>query len=157
MRLARRGDVAAMQQLVRQAYQPYVARIGRPPAPMSADYALIVAAGTAWVAEEDAHLLGLIVLVPAGDHLLLDNVAVAPAAQGLGIGARLLRLAEERARAQDLREVRLYTNEAMSENLAYYPRHGYAETHRATEAGYRRVYFTKPIMTRDHPPPLSHG
>lgn len=36
-----------------------------------------------------------------------------------------------------------YTNEAMAENLAYYPRHGFAETHRATDHGYRRVFFTK--------------
>jgi hypothetical protein len=36
-----------------------------------------------------------------------------------------------------------YTNEAMSENLAYYPRHGYTETHRAEEDGFRRAYFHK--------------
>ncbi len=33
----------------------------------------------------------------------------------------------------------------MTENLRYYPRQGYIETHRATENGYRRVFFTKAI------------
>jgi hypothetical protein len=42
-------------------------------------------------------------------------------------------------------EIRLYTNEAMTENLAYYIRHGYAETHRAGQDGFHRVFFRKPI------------
>jgi hypothetical protein len=33
----------------------------------------------------------------------------------------------------------------MTENLSYYPRHGYAETHRAEQDGFRRVYFRKPL------------
>jgi GNAT superfamily N-acetyltransferase len=68
-----------------------------------------------------------------------------PAAQGRGIGARLLDLAEDRARGLGLPEIRLYTNEAMTENLAYYPRHGYTETHRAEEDGFRRVYFRRSL------------
>jgi len=61
------------------------------------------------------------------------------------VGSRLLRLAEEQAQAQGLPEVRLFTNEAMTENLDYYPRRGYREIHRCTQEGYRRVYFTKPV------------
>ena len=37
------------------------------------------------------------------------------------------------------------TNEAMTENLAYYARHGYVETHRAEQDGFQRVFFRKPI------------
>jgi hypothetical protein len=33
----------------------------------------------------------------------------------------------------------------MTENLAYYPRHGYAETLRAEQDGLRRVFFRKPV------------
>lgn len=74
----------------------------------------------------------------------MDDVAVAPDPQGVGVGSRLLRLAEERAHARGLPEVRSYTNEAMVENLDYYHRRGYRETHRGTQDGYRRVFFTKP-------------
>jgi ribosomal protein S18 acetylase RimI-like enzyme len=131
-----------MREVARAAYRLYVDRIGREPAPMTADYG-IAKSGEAWVAEQGGTIVGLLVLVPALDHLLLENVAVAPPAQCLGVGARLLRLAEERARAHGLPEVRLYTNEAMTENLAYYPRRGYRETHRATQDGFRRVFFSK--------------
>jgi GNAT superfamily N-acetyltransferase len=72
-------------------------------------------------------------------------VAVLPSAQGRGTGARLLALAEEHARDLGLGEVRLYTNEAMTENIAYYARHGYAETHRQEHGGFRRVFFRKPV------------
>jgi hypothetical protein len=40
---------------------------------------------------------------------------------------------------------RLYTNAAMTENLAYYPRRGYIETHRAAQDGFHRVFFRKPV------------
>ena len=40
--------------------------------------------------------------------LLLENVGVLPAAQGRGIGARLLALAEEYARGLGLGEIGLY-------------------------------------------------
>jgi len=134
-----------MREVVQAAYGMYVDRIGREPAPMTADYARIAGSGQAWVAEQGGCIVGVLVLEPAEDHLLVENVAVAPPAQGLGVGGRLLRLAEEQARAHGLGEVRLYTNEAMTENLAYYPRRGYRETHRATDNGFRRVFFTKMV------------
>lgn len=146
LRLAGSDDAAAMHELAQAAYQPYVARIGRRPAPMTADYASIANSGNAWVAEHLGRLVGLLVLESAEDHLLLDNVAVDPDVQGLGVGSRLLRLAEEQAEAQGFHEVRLYTNEVMNENLAYYPRRGYRETHRATHNGYRRVFFAKTVV-----------
>ena len=41
--------------------------------------------------------------------------------------------------------VRLYTNEAMTENIKLYAKIGYAETHRAEEKGLRRVYMAKTV------------
>jgi GNAT superfamily N-acetyltransferase len=143
VRLARPADAGAMREVVTAAYQSYVDRIGREPAPMTADYGRIAASGHAWVAEQGGCIVGCLVLEPAESYLWVENVAVAPPAQGIGVGGRLLRLAEEQARAQGLREMRLYTNEAMTENIAYYPRRGYRETHRASQDGFRRVFFTK--------------
>jgi ribosomal protein S18 acetylase RimI-like enzyme len=143
LRQAQPCDVAQIRAVAQAAYEPYVARIGRPPAPMTADYAAAVDRGEVWVAAADGAIAGLLVLVPAPDHLLLENVAVHPDAQGMGIGARLLALAEDQARHLGLTEIRLYTNVAMTENLAYYPRQGYTETHRGQGDGYSRVYFTK--------------
>jgi hypothetical protein len=39
--------------------------------------------------------------------------------------------------------LRLYTNEAMVENLALYPRLGFRDDERRAEHGLRRVYYSK--------------
>jgi N-acetylglutamate synthase-like GNAT family acetyltransferase len=134
-----------MERLARAAYRHYIPRIGREPAPMAADYVSAVARGHSWVAEDNGRLVGLLVLEPERDHLLLEIVAVAPDCQGRGVGSVLLALAEEQAVALHLPEVRLYTHEAMAENLRYYPRRGYAETHRETRDGFSRVFFAKAV------------
>jgi len=144
VRPARVEDAEPMRRVVRDAYAHYVPRIGGEPAPMTADYDQVMARGQAWVAEQRGQLVGLLVLVSADDHLLLENIAVAPNRQGSGIGALLLNKAEEQAHASGL-PVRLYTNQTMTENLTYYTRHGYHETHRTTQDGYCRVYFVKTI------------
>lgn len=143
IRPARPADADALTTLANSAYRHYVERMGAAPAPMLADYAALVDSGQVWVADHDGVLLGLLVLTLEPDHVLLDNLAVSPEAQGTGIGTRLLEFAEEYAREHDRPEIRLYTNEAMTENLDYYPRHGYVETRRAIDDGYRRVFFTK--------------
>jgi ribosomal protein S18 acetylase RimI-like enzyme len=145
IRLAAEADAPALAKIAVAAYQQYVPKIGRPPAPMTADYAAPVRRGQAWVAVAGGEVAGFIVLVPGPGYLLLENVAVLPTAQGRGIGARLLALAEDRARALHVPEIRLYTNAAMTENLAYYSRHGYTETHRAQQDGFHRVFFRKRV------------
>jgi N-acetylglutamate synthase-like GNAT family acetyltransferase len=143
IRRAAAGDAEAAGELVHEAYQHYVARIGRPPVPMTLDYARIVAAGHTWLAERGGRVVGLLVLEHFDDHVLVENLAVLPDAQGIGIGSRLLRYAEEQAQASGVHEVRLYTHELMTENRAYYPRRGYRETHRSGEPPWRRVFFAK--------------
>lgn len=145
IRLARPADVAALHAIAEAAYQKYIPRIGRAPAPVTADYARAVRSGQAWAAVLDGQVAGFAVLIAGPGYLLLDNVAVLPAAQNRGVGARLLGTAEDHARRLGLGEIRLFTNEAMTENIAYYARHGYTETHRAEQDGFRRVFFRKPI------------
>ena len=137
----------ALRDIATAAYQHYVPSIGHPPAPMTADYAQAIRSRQAWVAVDSGEVTGFVILIAQPGYLLLDNIAVRPDAQGRGIGARLLDLAEDHARSLHLDEVRLYTNEAMTENLSYYPRHGYTETHRAQQDGFHRVFFRKPVDT----------
>ena len=138
-------DADAVRDLVQLAYAKYVPRMRRRPAPMDHDYRAVLQDTDSWVAELGARLAGVVVTRPAIDHLLVENLAVAPDAQGTGIGPRLLDTAEQHAIASGLAEVRLYTNELMTENLAFYPRHGYRETGRAEQSGFRRVLFSKPV------------
>jgi GNAT superfamily N-acetyltransferase len=145
IRPAAEPDTELVALITAEAYRHYVPRIGREPSPMTTDYAGAVRDGQAWVAEDDGQPVGIVVLELHPDHLLVENLAVLPAAQGGGVGRQLLARAEELARELGYAEVRLYTHEAMTENIAYYPRRGYTETHRGGQDGYRRVFFRKQL------------
>jgi GNAT superfamily N-acetyltransferase len=138
-------DRADIEALVREAFVPYVERLGREPAPLRADFDALARAGerTMLARDGDGALVGVLVTEIEDDALLIDILAVSPQAQGRGIGTLLLDVAERQAHREDLASLRLYTNEAMTENLAYYPRRGFVETRRAIEQGYRRVFYTR--------------
>lgn len=148
IRAATPADVALIEHIVREAYSPYIARNGATPGPMLDDYPARVAQGVVHVLESDAGIDGLIVLIPEPDDdcMLLDNIAVSPTAQGKGHGRTLLQWAEDAARRAGFSRIRLYTQEAMTENIAIYTRRGYGETHRATEIGLNRVFMQKPLI-----------
>jgi GNAT superfamily N-acetyltransferase len=145
IRPANRGDVPAISAIVDAAYSIYIPRIGKPPGKMFDDYTAYVMAHSVWVAEDGAGVVGLIVLLPQVDHLLLDNVAVDPKRHGQGIGSALLQFAEAEARRLGFSEMRLYTSEKMTENLTMYPRLGWKETGRGVQSGYNRVFFSKKL------------
>ncbi|ROM57047.1 GNAT family N-acetyltransferase [Pseudomonas canadensis] len=145
MRPATAADVAAIEAIVQAAYSPYIERIGREPGPMLEDYRQLVQNGGVHVLENAGSVQGFIILLDDGDTLLLDNLAVAPDAQGLGYGRLLMDFAECQALNAGRATIRLYTNEAMNENITLYTRRGYVETHRAEEHGLRRVYMTKQL------------
>jgi N-acetylglutamate synthase-like GNAT family acetyltransferase len=148
LRSATVTDVGAINELVVEAFGKYVERIGKPPAPMTADYAELLHTSHVWVIEDGEHagaVLGLLVTQAEPDHLLIDAIAVAPTAQGGGHGRRLLERADEDARDAGLEEIRLCTNEAMTENLSFYPSRGFDETGRGIQDGYHRVFFAKRV------------
>lgn len=145
LRAAVPDDVADIEAIVQEAYSVYLPRMGKPPGPMFDDYRTLVADGRVTVAVDAGRVLGLIVLLPEADHLLLDNVAVAAEGQGRGLGRRLIAFAEAEARRLGLGEVRLYTHVTMTENIALYGRLGFVETHRGEQAGYSRVFMRKSI------------
>ncbi|GHJ04087.1 N-acetyltransferase [Streptomyces olivaceus] len=155
IRPAKTSDVPALKAVTDAAYRPYVARIGRAPQPMEADHAANVAAGKVFVADEPgtgpaelAGLVGAVVVQAYADHLFLDSVAVHPDAHGRGVGRRLLRFVDARARALGLPEVRLYTHATMWENQMIYPRYGYEVVERRTDGPYDRVHYRKRLLRR---------
>ncbi len=83
---------------------------------MTADYDGAIDRAEVWVAVRATWWSVFVVLVRRADHLLLENVAVDPADQRTGVGARLLSFAEEQAVAAGLAEIRLYTHVTMTEN-----------------------------------------
>ena len=158
IRRARAEDRAAVEAIVHAAYAIYIDRIGKPPGPMLDDYARLIADGLVSVLE-DAHrtMAAIIVLVPYPGHLLLDNIAVRPDRQGQGFGRQLIAFAEAEARRLGFTELRLHTHEKMVENIALYARLGFAETGRAQQAGYDRVFMTKRLATDPADEPAMRG
>lgn len=144
IRRATEDEGHRIDDLVQAAYGKYIARMGRPPLPMLGDYPALVALGVVWVLVWGAEVVGVVVLRGEGDHLLLENIAVAPEHQGQGFGTRLLDFAEDEARSPGFGEIRLYTNEVMIENIAIYKKRGYRETSRE-RGSYRRVFMAKPV------------
>jgi N-acetylglutamate synthase-like GNAT family acetyltransferase len=149
IRRASTADLTEIQRLIADAYTKYVVRIGRLPAPMTADYGAALEHSRVWVLDSGDAIVGALVTEDRGDHLLLETIAVASSSQGSGYGRLLLDRAEGDAAELGLTEIRLYTNEAMTENLSFYPRHGYRETGRALQDGFRRVYFSKTLGHND--------
>ncbi len=145
IRLALPEEADTIRDIVHAAYRDYIPRIGKPPGPMLDDYERRVAKGQAWVLEDTGRIIGILVLEQTAEGFLLDNVAVAPHAQGGGYGRALIAFAEAEARRRGYREIHLYTHALMTENQALYKRLGFAETGRITEKGFDRVYMTKPL------------
>ena len=131
--------------MVERAYEPYIERIGRRPAPLDSDPEQLIRTEEVFVLTDHAEVVGLIVLRSARDHLLVENVAVDPELQHHGHGRTLLEFAEEHGRELGFGELRLYTNVAMTENIALYPRLGWREYDRRVEDGFSRVYFRKRV------------
>ncbi len=148
IRPARPEDAAAVGDRVQAAYAMYVARIGTPPAPMLDDYAARIAANQVWVRQDADLIVGILVLENRPDCFLLDNIAVAPNHQGLGIGSSLLDFSETEAQRRGWDTITLYTNALMTENIAIYTARGYRERDRRTEHGFDRIYMEKRLIRR---------
>jgi ribosomal protein S18 acetylase RimI-like enzyme len=143
IRQATEDDLPAVVDLVERAYEPWIERIGRRPAPMDGDYAALIGAGEVHLLDDGGRTVGLVIVRDLGDHLVVDNVAVDPDHQGRGHGRALLAFAERRAAELGLTELRLYTNALMTENIALYRRLGWRDYDRHSERGFMRVYFRK--------------
>ncbi|MDB6353667.1 GNAT family N-acetyltransferase [Trichococcus sp. K1Tr] len=145
IRIAVEDDRQAILACVDDAYGMYIDRIGKKPAPMLADYAELISKSLVYVATDKDQIQGLIVLLLKENYLLIENVAVRNLFQGQGIGRRLIEFAFTSAKEAGTQEVRLYTNELMSENLLYYAKLGFIQLNRSTEDGYRRVHMSKSL------------
>jgi GNAT superfamily N-acetyltransferase len=125
LRQAVAGDAAAIRALTRAAYAKWVPLIGREPRPMTADYERAMRTHRFDLLYTEEKLVALIETVHHLDHLLIENVAVAPSFQGRGFGRMLIAHAEQWAASLGLREVRLYTNKCFTENIQLYTKLGY--------------------------------
>jgi len=140
-------DAPAIHDLTHAAYAKWIPLIGREPKPMTTDFHAAVRAHIIDLLFEGCVLAGLIEMVPAPDHLLIENVAVAPAYQGRGHGKTLLAHADCFAELHGCRTIRLYTNSRFVENLRLYERLGYVEDRLETNIRGVIVHMRKSLAT----------
>ena len=91
-------------------------------------------------------LLGAIRGIVSGDTCLIRVLAVAPEAQGRGLGARLLQAIED-AHPQVAR-FELTTNMIMVGNVRFYLRHGYDVVEQMQHSAAIRLAFMRKIARR---------
>ena len=140
------ADGPALRAVCARAYTPYISVMGCRPGPMLADYEAHLRSDKVLVVEKDegGHPVGYAIILHADDGYWLDNIAVDPAAQGEGIGRRLILAVEDWLHARTDR-YRLYTNVMMTANIGWYRSLGFRETGRHHVDGFDRVYFEKQL------------
>ena len=146
MRQATVADAAAVRALTREAYRKWVAVTGREPLPMRIDYAEALLKNRFDLLSEGEALAALIETQLEPDHLLIVNVAVAPAYQKRGLGRRLMAHAETLAAAAGVPKLLLYTNSLMAENIALYRKLGYCIEREEPFGTSIQVYMSKNVI-----------
>ena len=130
-RTAQPRECADADRVLRAAFTPYLARLGRE---IPADYYKWLPAsierGDVFVAEEGGRVVGVAATERRPAELFLDRLAVDPSKQGTGLGRWLLQRLDEVARARGDRAVSLVTAEMMDHLIRLYGSHGFEIAHR---------------------------
>lgn len=148
IRPATAADLPTVVALVHAAYEHYIPILGgRRPRPMDDDYAARLSNDQLFVLEDDAALLGVVVMEPRPDDAVhIFNLAVHPDAQGRGLLHQLIGFAEATARQQKLPKLTLFTNVAMTKNRAIYAHLGFVETREETSPGGYQVVLMERLL-----------
>ena len=142
IRRARHDDGIVLQAIASEAYTPYIAVMGQVPAPMLADFETHISNDIVFVSEIGGEVCGYAVVLFSESSYWLDNVAVLPGRQGVGMGRALIEAVEAWV-AERTDRYQLYTNIMMARNIEMYLYLGFVETGRRVVDGYDRVYFEK--------------
>ena len=130
-RTARSAECADADRVLRAAFTPYLAKLGRE---IAADYYKWLPAsierGDVFVADEGGRVVGVAATEQRPAELFLDRLAVDPSKQGTGLGRWLLQRLDEVARSRGDRTVSLVTAEMMDHLIKLYGSHGFEIVHR---------------------------
>lgn len=98
------------------------------------------------VARRDGHPVGCGALIRLGEGVgEVKRMWTAPAARGQGVARRVLQKLEQLALEAGLERVRLDTNRALVEAIAFYRRAGYREIPRYNDNPYAHYWFEKDL------------
>ena len=130
-RTANSSECADADRVLRAAFTPYLAKLGREIPP---DYYQWLPAsierGDVFVADEGGRVVGVAATERRDAELFLDRLAVDPSKQGTGLGRWLLQQLDQVARVRDDHAVTLVTAEMMAHLIKLYGSHGFEIVHR---------------------------
>ena len=146
-------DAEAMRSIAQQAFDQYVALMGKQPAPMLANFDFHLKYDSCFIAELDGKAIGYAILQfadnkplnkdPLDIEPLLDTIAVLPTYQSRGIGKTLMLALETTMKQAGHKSYKLYSNIHMTETIAWYERFGFEQFCQVTEDGFERIYMRK--------------
>ncbi|MBB2751507.1 UNVERIFIED_ORG: N-acetylglutamate synthase-like GNAT family acetyltransferase [Rhizobium aethiopicum] len=95
------------------------------------------------VAVDGEKLIGCLFLRPEADCLYVGKLAVLPGLQGMGLGKRLLAIAEQTAERLGLPALRLETRIELTDNHAVFAAWGFLRTAEKAHPGFARTTFVE--------------
>lgn len=141
-------DMHHVWRIVYHAYREYIPLLGRTPPTFHEDFDGHVALGNLWLFSNGGEVVGMVVLTPMLDHVLIQALCVDPSLQGQGLGRQLLAFAERLTKSFGFREMRLYTNSLMVRNLRIYRRWGFKKTHTEDYGWGCKVHMRKSLTVK---------
>ena len=93
---------------------------------------------TGFLAVENGRIVGCVFALERARDFYVGKLAVEPALQGQGVGARLMQAVEDLARERDKDAIELQARIELTANHAAFARLGFRETARTAHAGYDR-------------------
>lgn len=148
VRVARQDDIITAARMIFESYAPYIPIMGKIPPTLFEDFGNHISNRNLWLLHHFGSPVGMVVLTPGDDHMLLQSMCILPAYQGMGFGRKLLEFSESCARQSAKPVIRLYTNSLMERNQKIYKRNGYKETHRTAYDWGWRVHMEKRVPRR---------
>ncbi|RAZ75924.1 GNAT family N-acetyltransferase [Mesorhizobium atlanticum] len=91
-----------------------------------------------FLAVENGRIVGCVFALERARDFYVGKLAVEPALQGQGVGARLMQAVEDLARERDKDAIELQARIELTANHAAFARLGFRETARTAHAGYDR-------------------
>lgn len=151
LRASRAEEIARIREIAQAAYAHYVERMGQRPGPMDTDYEAEHHKGHLYSVLVDGELCGYLGL---GDQdptrpedLEVDNIALLPGLQRLGLFGALVRVSDWIAWISGRTRLHVYTHVKMTENIKLYRSIGFEDIGEVEEHGFRRLYMAKPVFS----------
>jgi len=101
-RVANQDDIITAARMVFESYAPYIPILGKIPPTLFEDFGYHISQHNLWMMECDRVAMGMVVLTPSTDHMLLQSMCIMPAYQGLGFGRQILAFSEQHAQLVNL-------------------------------------------------------